>query len=63
MDDTRNDGFLPGLETMGTLQVTKEKNHAVQYGSLLRGEHIQDFTKPYRVAFKGILANDECSGD
>jgi len=64
MDDTRDDGFLSGPKTLGTLQVTKERNHAVQSGSLLaRREQTQDSTKPYRVAFKGILTNDECSGD
>ncbi len=64
MSDTLNEDLLSISGTVGIAPEPVDRSITIQSTSLLeQGEQMQDLTKPYRIAFKGILANGECSGD
>lgn len=64
MPDILNNDLISLPETIGVVSGPIDSVKTIQPSSLLEpGEQTQDYTKPYRIAFKGKLTNGERPGD
>ena len=64
MSEAINNAVSSLLEVSEVIPITPGSCTSIQDSSLLNNvEQVQDLTKPYRIAFKGKLANDECTGE